>query len=97
MIFGQDESAYSQFFLSNRQWVGPQGQCALLPKTADGLSLMVSALQSLKTGFGIDISCMQLDEINEAHCCQNYANDDAAVAIDGHATKMDLKHSPFVV
>lgn len=45
MIFGQDESVYSQFLLGNRQWVGPEGQRPLLPKT-DGLSLMISALQS---------------------------------------------------
>jgi hypothetical protein len=55
MIFGQDESVYSQFLLGNRQWVGPQGQRPLLPKT-DGLSLMVSALQSRETGFGVHIS-----------------------------------------
>jgi hypothetical protein len=55
MIFGQDKSVYSQFLFSNRQWVGPQGHCPLLPKT-DGLSLMVSALLSRETGFGISIS-----------------------------------------
>ena len=49
MIFGQDESVYRQFLLGNRQWVGPQGQHPLLPKT-DGLTLMVSALQSRETG-----------------------------------------------
>ena len=37
MIFGQDESVYSQFLLGGRQWVGPEGQRPLLPKT-DGLN-----------------------------------------------------------
>ena len=55
MIFGQDESVYSQFLLGNRQWVGPEGQRTLLPKT-DGLSLMISAFQSRETGFGVQIS-----------------------------------------
>ena len=47
MIFGQGETVYSQFLLGSRQWVGPLGQRPLLPKT-DGLSLMISALQSLE-------------------------------------------------
>lgn len=46
MIFGQDESVYSQFLFGNRQWVGPEGQHPLLPKKTDGLSLMISAFQS---------------------------------------------------
>jgi hypothetical protein len=65
MIFVQDKSVYNQFLLGNHQWVRPQGQHPLLPKT-DGLSFMVSALQSHETGFGVNISEIQLDEINEA-------------------------------
>ena len=45
MSFGQDESVFNQFLIGNRQWVGPEGQRALLPRT-DGLSLMISAFQS---------------------------------------------------
>ncbi len=45
MIFGQDKSVFNQYLLGNRQWVGPEGQRALLPKT-DGLGLMLSAFQS---------------------------------------------------
>jgi hypothetical protein len=36
--------------LKPRQWVGPQGQRPLLPKS-DGMSLMLSAFQSRETGF----------------------------------------------
>ncbi len=50
MIFGQDESVFNQFLLKARQWVSPDGRRALLPKT-DGLSVMLSALQSRETGF----------------------------------------------
>ena len=96
MIFGQDESVYNQFLLGNCQWVGPQGQRPLLPKT-DGISFMVSALQSRETGFGVNISEIQFDEINEARRGRNYVDVDAAMAIHGQATKKDLKHSPFVV
>jgi hypothetical protein len=96
MIFGQDESVYSQFLFGNRQWVGPKGQRPLLPKT-DGLSIMVSAFQSRETGFGVDINRIQLGEINEARRGQNYVDKEAAMAINGHAAKKDLKQSPFVV
>ncbi|KAI2509704.1 hypothetical protein MHU86_4686 [Fragilaria crotonensis] len=96
MIFGQDESVYSQFLLGNRQWVGPEGQRPLLPKT-DGLSLMISALQSRETGFGVEISRVQLEEINEARRGKTYVDVDAAMAIHSQAAKKDLKQSPFVV
>ena len=97
MIFVQDESIYSQFLLGNRQqWVGPQGQRPLLPKT-DGLSLMISAFQSRETGFGVDISQMQMEEINESHRGKTYIDIDAAMAIHGQAAKKDLKQSPFIV
>jgi hypothetical protein len=55
MIFGQDESVHSQVLLGNQQRVGPQGQRPLLPKT-DGVSLMVPALQSRETGFGVQMN-----------------------------------------
>jgi hypothetical protein len=96
MIFGQDESAYSQFLFGNRQWVGPKGQRPLLPKT-NGLSIMVSAFQSWETGFGVDIDRIQMDEINAARTGQCYADKEAAMAIKGQATKKDLTQSPFVV
>ena len=58
---------------------------------------MVSALQSRETGFGVNISEIQFDEINEARRGRNFIDVDAAMAIHGQATKKDLKHSPFVV
>jgi hypothetical protein len=88
MIFGQDESVLNQFLLGNRQWVGPEGQRALLPKT-DGL--MKSAFQSRETGFGMNLSRMQLDEINESRRGKNYVDVDAAMAIHGQATKKTSK------
>ena len=62
MILGQGESVVNQFLLGSRQWVGPDGQRALRPKT-DGLSLMLSAFQSRETGFGMNLSRIQMDEI----------------------------------
>jgi hypothetical protein len=96
MIFGQDESVFNQFLLKSQQWVGPQGQRPLLPKT-DGLSLMISAIQSRETGFGVHISRVQLEEINYQRRGRNYIDTDASMAVHGQAGKKDLKESPFVV
>ena len=96
MIFGQDESVFNQYLLGNRQWVGPEGQRALLPKT-DGLGLMLSAFQSRETGFGLKLSSIQIGEINETRRNKNYVDVDAAIAINGQAMKKDLKDSPFVI
>ena len=93
MIFVRDKSVYNHFLLGNWQWVAPGGQRALLPKT-EGLSLMISGLQSRETGFGVRISQMQLDEINDTRRYQTYIDVDAALAIHGQA---HLKQSPFVV
>jgi glutathione peroxidase-family protein len=32
MIFGQEESAFHQFMMKAKNWVGPKGERALLPK-----------------------------------------------------------------
>ena len=58
---------FNQHLISSRQWVGPDGLRALLPKT-DGLSLMMSAFQSRETGFGMNLSRIHFDEINESRC-----------------------------
>ncbi len=94
MMFGKDESVYSQHHLKSKQWVGPLGQWALFPKT-DGFSLMISAIQSCETGFGVHISCTLLEEINEVRRGTNYVDVDAAMAIHGQHGKKDLKESPF--
>jgi hypothetical protein len=96
MVFGQDECVFNQFLLSGKQWVGAEGQRALLPKT-EGMSLMLSAFQSRETGFGMKLSALQLDEINEMRRGKNYVDIDAAIAVNGQAMKKDLKESPFVV
>ena len=96
MIFGQDKSVFNQFILKPRQWVGPLGQRPLLPKS-DGMSLMLSAFQSRETGFGVQISRIQMEEINEGRQGQNYIDLDAAIAIHGQVGKKNLQESPFVV
>ncbi len=57
----------------------------------------MSAFQSRKTGFGLKLSSVQLDEINESSRGKNHVDMDTAIAIHGQATKKDLKNSPFVI
>ena len=44
IIIGQDESIYNQYAFGQKQWVGPAGERAFLPKT-DGAGWMVSGMQ----------------------------------------------------
>ena len=47
---------------------------------------MVSGVQSRETGFGLTISALQMEEINDTRRGQTY-KDDAALAIHGQALK----------
>ena len=58
---------------------------------------MLSALQSRETGFGVHISRIQMEEINDTRRGRNYSDLDAAIAIHGQVVKKDLEQSPFVV
>jgi hypothetical protein len=44
MIFSQDESVFNHYLLGNCQWVGPEGQQVLVPKT-NGLGIMLPAFE----------------------------------------------------
>ena len=50
----------------------------------EGMSLMLSAIQSRETGFGVKATHIQLEEINKARRGQNYIDLDTALAIHGH-------------
>jgi hypothetical protein len=58
---------------------------------------MLSALQSRETGFGVHISRIQMEEINDTCRGRNYSGLDAAIAIHGQVVKKDLEQSPFVL
>ncbi len=45
IIFSQDELIFNQFSHSSKQWLGPSGQCSIMPKTA-GMGIMLSCFQS---------------------------------------------------
>jgi hypothetical protein len=60
MIFGQDESAFHQFMLKSKNWVGPNGEQVLLAKS-DGVAVMVSAFVSRDTSFGLETDASMLE------------------------------------
>jgi hypothetical protein len=59
---------------------------------------MISAFQSLKFGFGVDVSPDQLEEINMIRENQKYKDERAATEAGGlkDARKKPLTSSPFV-
>ena len=54
MIIGQDESVFHQYSLVTKQWVGADGQRALLPKS-EGAGIMISAFQVREIGIPQEI------------------------------------------
>jgi hypothetical protein len=95
IIFGQDESAFHQFLLKSKNWTGPKGECALLPKS-DDMAVMVLAIISHDTGFGLKLDSTKLAEINYARRGKKYTNEAAATDVLNCTEKQDLKESPFI-
>ena len=62
-MFGQDESVFSQFIFPTKAWIGPNQERGLFPKSL-GEGLMISALVSRDSGFGLPVSPEQLNTIN---------------------------------
>jgi len=95
IIFGQDESVFSQFSFNGKQWVGPSGERSILPKN-DGIGVMVSAFQSREFGWGVDITEEQMVRINEMRNGKEYFDIVAANEVNGKALKPALTTSPFI-
>ena len=95
IIIGQDESIYSQYAFGQKQWVGPAGERAFLPKT-DGAGWMVSGMQCREFGFGMELSKWQIEATNTKRICEEYFDKDAAMDVYGTAKKKRLDESPFV-
>ena len=80
-----------------QSWVGPQqGHCPLTSKI-DGLSLMMSAIQSGEIDFAVHVSCIQLEEMSFQLRDQNFVDTGASIPVRGQAGMMYLTDSPFVV
>ena len=95
MSWGQDEVNFSQYARHSKQWIGPNGERSILPKTT-GYSIMVSAFQSRECGFGLNLRSDQLEQINCARRGKKYFDEVAAKEMKGSVLKKDLKDSPFV-
>ena len=95
IMFGQDEAAYSQNSFNSEQWVSPTGERALLPKTS-GHVIMVSAMESRETGWGIAITEDIMRKVNDMRKNEKYLDEVAAQAVHGTSDKKDLTDDPFV-
>jgi hypothetical protein len=72
IIFGQDESIFNQFSSRGRQWTGPTGQRAIMPKSS-GAGLMISAFQSREVRFiNIMFSSLYLLSVDHLLCHNHY-------------------------
>ena len=96
MIIGQDESIFHQYSLVTKQWVGPEGQRALLPKS-EGAGYMIFAFQCREVGMLQIIGMEDLSAINTKRLETNYIATEAAIYINGNTAKPPLTSSPFLV
>ena len=72
IIFGQDEIIFNQFSSRGRQWTGPTGQRAIMPKSS-GAGLMISAFQSREVGLiNIMFSSLYLLIVDHLLCHNRY-------------------------
>jgi hypothetical protein len=86
VIFGQDESAFHKYLLKAKNWRGPKGETALLPKS-DGIAVMVS---SRDTGFGLHLDSMNSAKINFSRQGKKYVDEAAAmINVLNNAEKQD--------
>ena len=74
---------FQQYLLKGKQWVGPNGERYLLPKS-DGYGVIISSFQSREFGFGMDINDDELKQINQYIQGKQYV--DTSVAINLNCT-----------
>jgi hypothetical protein len=96
MIFGQHKSVFHQFTLTTKNWAGPKGEWALLPKS-DGIAVMMSAFTSRDTCLGLETDAAMFGRINLSMRGQKHADKEcAAKDIFNAVEKKCLKESPCV-
>ncbi|KAG7350599.1 hypothetical protein IV203_009959 [Nitzschia inconspicua] len=78
-----------------KQLVGSNGERPLLPKS-EGDGVMLSAFQSLLTGFGREMSTDKLQKVNEQRLNKTYWDGEAALEVLKSTSKPPLTASPFV-
>ena len=97
IIMGHDECIFKQYLLTKKNWTGPDGEIALVPKD-EGQGVMISALQSREFGLGMALSDDDLKRINERRKGEMYMDKDAAKKRNGSPFKKPLSTSnPFYI
>ena len=87
---------FNQFSFGCKQWVGPAGERAFLPKSA-GMGLMASAFQSRELGFGMQLTAEQLKDVNRKRAEDiHYFDKVAAQDVNESTKKPVLTASPFL-
>jgi DnaJ-class molecular chaperone len=86
LIFGDDKSIFKQYHIMKSAWVAPDGTTVLVPKD-DAQGLMISAFQSRKIGFGVEISGEGLRKTNKQRRGQAYIYETAAVSKTGNSAE----------
>ena len=94
IIWGHDEAIIKQFTLTKKNWTGPNGETAIVPKD-EGAGIMISAFQSREFGFGLHMSEQELALVNEYRRDKKYQDEEAAKAKRGDAKKKPLTKSPL--
>jgi hypothetical protein len=95
ICFGHDECIFKQFIMTNKSWIGPNGETVAVPKD-DEQGLMISAFQSREFGFGMPLNEEQLKEVNKYREGKLYTDQDAAMATRQHKEKKPLTSTPFI-
>jgi hypothetical protein len=70
-------------------WVGPNGERALLPKD-EGTGMMISTFISREHGLIREITSDILAQVNLLRAGEKYADQDAAIEINGSPDKRPL-------
>ena len=95
LCFGQDEAIFHSSQLNESCWTVDDE--ATLRTKGLGTGVMVSAMVSRATGFGLQITDEQLLEINKLRLNKSYVDAEAATYLRGSSTKKPLKESPFII
>ena len=84
------------FTLTKKAWVGPNGETTKVLKDEE-MGIMISAFQSHKFRYGLELNDKQLARVNEFHEGKKYLDEKAATTKKNTAAKKPLTLSPFVL
>jgi hypothetical protein len=98
ICIGEDESAYSQYSFSSKNWKGPNGEEKMKPK-GEGETLMVAGFASRSFGLGRTLTEGEKIRINlfRKEKRSDYLSNVEALAVNGSKEKKEIiDNSPFI-